>query len=164
MTFRAYAPADVLLVLMQNGGAAQGVGDGGGGTSLLDMCYQTILLLGGEKGGMLAAKDNPQSFQRKLRVRARARAPCLAVPSPRRVSSPRGLPRASHTTWTPSSAATASCTSRPRRPRAPAAREARRPAPGTAPPEPRQRVSRPPSARPAARWCRTRLPLSCGES
>ena len=70
VTFRSYAPADVLLVLMQNGGAAHGDSDGGGGTSLLDMCYQAIVLLNGEYEGMHAAKDNPQSFQRRLRVRA----------------------------------------------------------------------------------------------
>lgn len=72
VTLRSYAPADVLLVLMQNGGAANGDGDGGGGTSLLDMCYQAIVLLNGEYEGMHAAKDNPQSFQRRLRVRVSA--------------------------------------------------------------------------------------------
>jgi hypothetical protein len=72
VTFRSYAPADILLVLMQNGGATQSDADGGGALSLLDMCYQAIVLLNGEYEGMRAAKDNPQSFQRRLRVRVHA--------------------------------------------------------------------------------------------
>ena len=36
---------------MQNGGAAHSDADGGGATSLLDMCYQTIVLLNGEYEG-----------------------------------------------------------------------------------------------------------------
>ena len=75
VTFRSYAPADILLVLMQNGGATQSDADGGGALSLLDMCYQTIVLLNGEYEGMRAAKDNPQSFQRRLRVRALSKSP-----------------------------------------------------------------------------------------
>lgn len=69
VTFRSYAPADILLVLMQNGGSNQSDADGGGALSLLDMCYHTIVLLNGEYEGMRAAKDNPGSFQRRLRVR-----------------------------------------------------------------------------------------------
>ena len=53
---------------MQNGGATQSDADSGGAVSLLDMCYQAIVLLNGEYEGMRAAKDNPQSFQRRLRV------------------------------------------------------------------------------------------------
>lgn len=75
VTFRSYAPADILLVLMQNGGATQSDADGGGAVSLLDMCYQAIVLLNGEYEGMRAAKDNPQSFQRRLRVRVHPNIP-----------------------------------------------------------------------------------------
>jgi hypothetical protein len=64
VTFRSYAPAGLLLVLVQNGGATYGAGSA---VATLDMCYQAIVLLNGEHEGVRSAKDNPQSFQRRLR-------------------------------------------------------------------------------------------------
>lgn len=75
VSFRSYSPADILLVLVQSGGA--GSGDDGA-ISLLDMCYQAIVLLNGEYEGVRSAKDNPQSFQRRLRVSV---ALCVALPA-----------------------------------------------------------------------------------
>ena len=82
VSFRSYPPADILLVLVQNGGACSG---DDGAIAVLDMCYQAIVLLNGEYEGVRSAKDNPQSFQRRLRVSAYTRtrsSTMLSLPNP----------------------------------------------------------------------------------
>jgi hypothetical protein len=79
ISFRAYAPTDILLVVIQNGGAVHG--DALGGTAMLDMCYATMALLEGEHTGLHTAKDNPQAFQGKLRVSPHSHGRCSKIDS-----------------------------------------------------------------------------------
>jgi hypothetical protein len=161
---------------MQNGGAAHSDADSGGATSLLDMCYQTIVLLNGEYEGMRAAKDNPQSFQRRLRVRDPA--DCLGVSRPRAsASSCRSTcsallllcllhvardRRASRTTWTRLWVAMGCCISHLRLGDLRLAARTQQQALETAQAARRSRQCPPACAHPAVCWSLTRRRLNCG--